>query len=103
MHSHFTSKRRLDSNHHEIADLFAELGCSVLNISPLGGGASDLVIGLDMVNVLVEIKRGHAPLSDAEKKFFAEWKGWIAVVRSPEEARSLVDRMKGRKTLVAQS
>ena len=67
--------------------------------SGAGGGFPDLVVALDGVTVLVEVKDGTKPPSRrrrtrAQMEFARGWKGWLEVVKSVPEAHALVDRMR---------
>jgi Holliday junction resolvase len=71
---------RTDSNHAEIVKAFRALGCTVLDLSQLGSGCPDILVGTGVHNVLVEIKDGAKKpsarkLTPDEKTFFDEWKG----------------------------
>jgi hypothetical protein len=92
---------RVDENQPEVVAAFREEGCSVAITSTVGDGFPDIVVGLDDVNVLVEIKDGRKPpsarrLTDDQVDFHSGWRGWIEVVKNTEEVRALVRRMRER-------
>lgn len=82
---------RTDANHAEIVKAFRSLGCSVLDLSRLGGGCPDILVGMGMRhNVLVEIKDGSKPpsarkLTDDEEAFFKAWRGAVVIAESLDD------------------
>ena len=90
-------RRRTDSNHAEIVRALKQIGCSVLDLSAVGAGCPDILIGYRGRNVLVEIKRwGHIDkpqgrhereTAERQKRFRDGWNGLpVAVVDSIEQA-----------------
>jgi hypothetical protein len=93
---------RLDANHHEIAGAFVDLGCSVRSLAAVGGGMTDLIVGLPGINILVEVKNGEKPpsaqkLTDDQVKFHAEWKGPIATVKDLAGVETVVRMMRAHR------
>jgi hypothetical protein len=89
---------RTDGNQTDIKNALRKAGCSVLVMSDLGKGAPDLLIGfqdgLDRFNVLVEIKMPNGRLTDDEKKFIENWKGYpVIIVRSAEQALKAIGKL----------
>lgn len=87
---------RKDGNHNAIADALREIGCSVLDLSPMGDGCPDLLIwsGRMMRYVLVEVKNGDLPpsrrrLTPDQIEFHQTWRGPIVVLESVSEALQL--------------
>jgi len=73
--------KRTDSNHAEIIKTLRQLGCSVFDSSRVAGGFPDLVVGINQVTCLVEIKSdAKAKFTFAQEMFMMNWKG-SAVVR----------------------
>jgi len=69
-------KKRVDENQKTIVHTFIALGASVLNLSTVGRGCPDLLIGYRGKSILVEIKRdGKASFTDPQIKFMQEWRG----------------------------
>jgi Holliday junction resolvase len=90
---------RIDSNQNEIVGILRQMGVSVAVTSMVGHGFPDLVAALQNVTVLIECKNGKKPLSQQkltkdQEKFHDEWRGHIHIVRSVEDAISLVNRMR---------
>ena len=69
-------KKRVDENQKQIVHTFIALGSSVLNLSTVGRGCPDLLIGYRGKSVLVEIKRdSKATYTEPQIKFMQEWRG----------------------------
>jgi Holliday junction resolvase len=68
--------RRVDENQKTLVHTFIALGASVLNLSTVGRGCPDLLIGYKGKTVLVEIKRDEkAKYTEPQVKFMQNWKG----------------------------
>ena len=71
-----TYAKRVDLNHAEIVNKFRELGASVFDLSAVGRGCPDIMVGYNGQTVLVEIKSGEKKkYTEAQLKFISEWKG----------------------------
>lgn len=86
---------RLDGNHAAVVDALRAAGIAVKSLASVGGGMPDLLCALRGVNVLLEVKDGSKPPSEraltaAEVEFFDTWPGAAFMVKSPEEAVSVV-------------
>ena len=85
---------RIDSNHAEIVKALRQCGMQVQDLSAVGGGVPDLLVGWRGVNMLLEIKRPNAPpskqLTQAQTNWHATWPGALAVVESAREAVNAV-------------
>jgi len=79
------SYHRLDANHVEIRDGLKQCGCSVSEKGPL-----DLLVGYRGRNYLIEIKTAKGKLRPSQEKFFAEWRGQKALVRTLDEAVAII-------------
>jgi hypothetical protein len=82
---------RTDRNHAEIIKGLRQSGCTVLDLSSVGCGCPDILVGRAGHNWLFEIKDGTKPpsarkLTIPEQAFFAMWRGNVQVVKSLEEA-----------------
>lgn len=93
---------RKDGNHHAIARAFRQAGASVLDLSGVGDGCPDLLIGIAGVDLLVEIKlpvgkRGgtaHSDLNQYQRAFHGSWRGRTpVVVRRVEDVEALIDML----------
>jgi hypothetical protein len=71
------------------------MGCSVADLSRIGGGIPDLAVGLYGRTVLVEVKDGRKPpsarkLTPDEDRFRRGWKGYYAIVESLDDVETTV-------------
>ena len=85
-------KHRRDHNQLEIIKAFETMGCSVFDLSHVGGGMCDLLVGLVGINLLVEVKKPRGTLTPAQTDFFLEWRGQKVIITNQGEAVDLVDR-----------
>lgn len=90
---------RTDANHAQIIAMARKCGCTVLDLSKVGVGCPDLLLGIATAsgrkNLLVEIKDGtkrpsERKLTPYQVKFHGAWKGPIAVVESTDELIALI-------------
>jgi rhamnose utilization protein RhaD (predicted bifunctional aldolase and dehydrogenase) len=69
-------KKRVDENQKQIIYTFIALGATVLNLSRVGEGCPDLLIGFKNKSVLVEIKKdSKAMFTEPQVKFMQNWRG----------------------------
>jgi rhamnose utilization protein RhaD (predicted bifunctional aldolase and dehydrogenase) len=69
-------KKRVDENQKQIIHTFICLGASVLNLSRVGEGCPDILIGYKNNSVLCEIKRDEkAKYTEPQIKFMQNWRG----------------------------
>jgi rhamnose utilization protein RhaD (predicted bifunctional aldolase and dehydrogenase) len=69
-------KKRTDANQAQIIHTFIALGATVLNLSRVGEGCPDILIGYKKHSVLCEIKRNDkAPYTESQVKFMQNWRG----------------------------
>lgn len=81
---------RTDANHAEIREAFRALGCSVVDLSRVGAGCPDLLVGHGGENWLIEVKTEKGELTADQIKFRDAWRGHWYVVRSVDEVVKLV-------------
>lgn len=88
-------RARRDTNHAPIVKALKAAGRSVLDLSSVGGGCPDLLVGWGRLHMLLmEIKHdredgggGNHPVTENQLEWHRQWKGLpVVVVRSPEEA-----------------
>jgi len=85
---------KVDANQKEVAQTLERLGWWVVDLSKVGGGVSDLLVGKRGVLRLVEIKDGSKPpsarkLTDDQIKWHAEAKAYgitVSILTSVEDA-----------------
>jgi hypothetical protein len=69
-------KKRVDENQRTITHTFIAMGASVLNLSTVGRGCPDLLVGYRGNSVLVEVKKDpKATFTEPQIKFMQEWRG----------------------------
>lgn len=69
-------KKRVDENQRAISHTFIAMGASVLNLSTVGRGCPDLLIGYRGVSCLVEVKSSDkTSYTEPQIKFMQEWRG----------------------------
>jgi hypothetical protein len=96
-------RARKDENHSAVAKRFAELGCTVLDLSQLGGNAPDLLVGIGgHTGLLCEVKDGskipsQQTLSEGQKAFQLSWRGPICVIRGVDEVVDIVNAYRRAK------
>ena len=94
--------KRTDANQKIIVAALRAAGASVAITSSLGKGFVDIVAGINGFSLLMEIKdgskaRSQQKLTEAEQKFFDEWKGHAAIVTTIDEALSEIEKYRVRK------
>lgn len=95
---------RIDANQPEIVDAIRELGASVMVASNFGNGFPDLIVGVPLNTLLIEVKNpagdyGRRGLNKLQKAFHASWPGPIYMARSVAEAMDIVKPWMERKAL----
>ena len=86
---------KVDDNQKDIVKALRAIGATV-RIVTQGEGIPDLLVGYRGHTVLMEVKDGDKPpsarrLTDAEQKFFDEWRGgMLAIVESVDDAIALL-------------
>lgn len=86
---------RVDANQPEVVKALKAAGMTVCDMSALGSGVPDLLVGWRGINVLIEVKDGAKKPSDQaltapQKTWHETWAGQIHIARSPEEAVMIV-------------
>ena len=82
---------RIDANQNKIVDALRKAG-AVVRIISQGDGIPDLLVGYKGYTILMEVKDGDKvpsarKLTEAEQKFFDDWRGgMLVVINSVEEA-----------------
>jgi hypothetical protein len=69
-------KKRVDANQNQIIHTFIALGASVLNLSRVGQGCPDILIGYKNQSILCEIKADEKKtFTEPQIKFMQNWRG----------------------------
>ena len=74
-------KRRVDLDQKKVIAQLEGSGFSVLNLSAVGRGCPDLLVGKNGQNFLLEIKSEKGTLTPAQIEFHKNWQGHCAVVK----------------------
>jgi len=89
-----------DANHNEVVDALQKAGAYVLDMSHVGGGFPDLIVGFQSKTILMEIKNpktsyGKKGLNKNQIKWKDQWTGGIyCVVDSPDAALRILGVLK---------
>lgn len=88
-------RRKVDKNQAEIVAALRAAGCSVVDLSAVGGGCPDLLVGHGTQNFLLEVKQPGEKIrkddrGELQRKFHAEWRGQRSVVFSVATALAAV-------------
>ena len=67
--------KKVDNNQLDIVKAFRSMGATVLNLSTVGKGCPDLLIGYKNISVLVEIKSKTGKFTEPQLKFIEQWRG----------------------------
>ncbi len=81
---------KVDNIQPETVAALRAVGCTVEPIHTIGKGCPDLLVGVRGLNLLLELKSGNEPLTEAEREWHALWRGQRIVVRSVDEALAAV-------------
>lgn len=88
--------RRVDNNQSEIVAELRQIGASVIDLSAVGGGVCDLIVGYRGQTYLIEVKNtatsyGKRGLNTKQQDVADNWRGApIHVVRSVDEALRVI-------------
>ena len=91
---------RVDKNQAEIVKTCRKLGATVQDLSSVGQGCPDLLIGFRGINYAVEVKRQPVPgkvkpsearLNEVQVSWHDSWKGQVCVVRTVEDVVELLN------------
>jgi len=82
---------KVDRNHSEIVHALKSAGATVQDLSAVGGGCPDILVGFKGVNYALEIKDGKRPpsekkLNERQEAWHGGWKGHVVKVETIEAA-----------------
>lgn len=91
---------RKDATHHEFSTAFERLGCSVADLSAIGGGIGDALVGYGGLCMLCEYKVGtkspsRRKLTPAQESFRMNWKGGYRLVTCLDDVLETVKVLQG--------
>ena len=67
--------KKVDNNQLDIVKAFRSMGATVLNLSAVGKGCPNLLIGYKNISVLVEVKSKTGKFTEPQLKFMEQWQG----------------------------
>jgi len=95
-----TYAKRTDANQTEICAALRKVGATVQDLSRVGGGCPDLLVGYRGENYLMEVKVKTGRLRQSQIEFQKTWDGDdVFVVRSVDDALIAVGAME-RPTVI---
>lgn len=77
-----------DANEPAIVEALTRAGCTVVRLDV----PADLLVGVDGVTWLLEVKTTKGTLTDDQRTFAESWRGQYAIVTTEEEALRVVGR-----------
>lgn len=93
---------KLDGNHGEIVEALLEPdGVSVHSLAGVGSGCPDLLVGVDGLSYLIELKDGdlspsRRTLTPDQRKWIGEWTGSpVVILLSADAARAWLATTRG--------
>lgn len=86
-------RKRKDENHDSIVQTLRAIGCTVVELTGVGGGVPDLLVGHRGLNFLIEVKPLDGILRDSQLAWHASWRGQVKVARTGAEAMKIVGAM----------
>lgn len=88
---------KTDNNHAEIVKELKKLGFSIYDTSNVGGGFTDIVVGIFNITILVEIKDGEKNkdnLTDKQIEFHRDFRGAKVIIYKKEQCHQLFLQMR---------
>ena len=83
--------RKPDANQADILSALEKVGALVEDMSLMGKGFPDLMVGFRQCLYLLEVKTLHGKLNKLQKPFHKKWRGYnIHVVRSVSDALAVL-------------
>ena len=74
-------KKRVDLDQKQMIAQLEGMGFSVLNLSAVGRGCPDLLVGKDGQNFLLDIKSEKGALTPAQIEFHKNWQGHCEIIK----------------------
>ena len=90
--------KRTDANQSAIMAVLREVGATVVDLSAVGKGVPDLLVGHRGVTYLLEVKnvKGKNRTTPDQDVFYAWWRGApVTIVRTADEALSAIGATEG--------
>ena len=90
--------KRTDANQSAIIAVLREVGATVVDLSAVGKGVPDLLVGHRGVTYLLEVKnvKGKNKTTPDQDIFYAWWRGGpVHIVRTADEALAAIGAIRG--------
>lgn len=81
---------KVDANQAEIVQALRDAGATVKDLSKVGQGCPDLLVGYNTVNYLIEVKVPGGKLTPDQRVFHSQWLGKVYIVRTSDEALRII-------------
>jgi hypothetical protein len=81
---------RVDKNQKDIVTSLRDAGYSVQHLHSVGAGCPDILVGINGINILIEIKEGDGKLTPAQIVWHSSWLGQVDIAKNKEEAIGIV-------------
>lgn len=91
--------KRTDANQSAIIAVLRQVGATVVDLSAVGKGCPDLLVGHRGVTYLLEVKnvKGRNRLTPDQDVFYAWWRGApVTIVRTADEALQAIGATEGQ-------
>jgi len=86
--------KRVDCNQKDIVHALKMLGASIVDLSGVGKGCPDLLVGFNNITYLIEVKKDNkAKFTAAQLQFNENWHG--GVVARIESASDAINLLRG--------
>ena len=88
--------KRTDANQASILATLRQVGATVVDLSAVGKGCPDLLVGHRGVTYLLEVKARKGRTTPDQDVFYAWWRGGpVHIVRTADEALSAIGAIRG--------
>lgn len=81
---------KVDVTQASIVKALREAGATVQDLSAVGRGVPDLLVGYNTVNYLIECKSPGGKLTPQQRVWHSEWNGTVRIVYTAEEALRII-------------
>ena len=91
----------VDANQKDIVKALRQIGCSVQPLHNVGKGVPDLLVGVNSLNLLIEVKDGSKPPSDQklttdQGNWHDAWRGQVQIINSVDKALALIHYVRSK-------
>lgn len=81
---------KTDTNHREIINALRGVGATVTDLSAVGGGCPDILVGYHGRNYLLELKFDRVRMTERQLQWHGAWRGAVAIVLTVDEALTVI-------------